>query len=506
MPASAHGPAGRAGLLSTTVAPAEDVPAWAHRNLGRLGYEELLSSTAEAARAAVAADVAYLLDAGEDGELRVRAVAGAESARPEPGAVPGGAVRVLAGAAMSLVTVPLVVDGRVTGVLAVAAAAPDRFGEQDAARLQDLADWSAPPLERARQGELEHGRRERSDFLAAASEELSVSLDEARIAAAGTSLVIGHLASWCAVLAANEGGPSRLLHAAHCDAAAQPALEWLLERVDPPAGLAPDRPFRSRAAGWRWQPEVPAGDRRRPQQARYRMRSGGTRISPGWPAARIPQRASRPAAAWVPQRADRLERPSWRPIRPGASRWMPPTRISGFWSSAVQAGTGRPGKPGNSPRAWPAGSPSPWTTPVVTYRRRVSAAGQPPPLQNPARQESGRQEPARQEPVRHEPGRQDPVREDSPRQDSPQDAQRREPVRQDSPVGRRSARRPPASRPSAISASLALLGAAQLRPERLAAERPLDELDGTRGGHQPAALAPVGSQHRIQAGGRQVAA
>ncbi len=271
-----HGPAGTAGLLATTVAPTEDVPAWARRNLGRLGYEELLSSTVEAARAVVAADVAYLLDGGEDGELRVRAIAGAESAgagsagaesagaesaRPEPGAAPGGAARSLAGAAMSLVTVPLVVDGLVTGVLAVAAAEPDRFGEHDAARLQDLADWSAPPLERARLGELEHGRRERAEFLAAASEELSVSLDEARIAVAGASLAIGHLASWCAVLAGREGGPLRLLHAAHGDAAAQPALEWLLERVEPPPGPAPDRPFRSRAAGWRWQPEVPAGDR-----------------------------------------------------------------------------------------------------------------------------------------------------------------------------------------------------------------------------------------------------
>ena len=66
--------------------------------------------------------------------------------------------------------------------------------------------------------------------------------------------------------------------------------------------------------------------------------------------------------------------------------------------------------------------------------------------------------------------------------------------------------RPAASRLLAVSVPLALLGTAQLRPERLATERPLDELDGTRGSHQPAALAPVGSQHRVQAGGRQVAA
>ncbi len=253
------GGASRVGLLARTLAEPDDVPAWARRNLSRVGYEELLSSTAEAARAVVAADVAYLLDAGEDGELRVRAVAGADPAGREPGAPPGGAVRALAGAALSLVTIPLVVDGRVTGVLAVAAAEPDRFGEQDAARLQDLADWSGPPLERARLGELEQGRRDRAAFLAAASEELSVSLDEAKIAAAGASRAIGDLAGWCAVLAAGEGRALRLLHAAHSDPAAQPVLVALLEHVDPPGVPEPELPFRSRAAGWRWQPELPDG-------------------------------------------------------------------------------------------------------------------------------------------------------------------------------------------------------------------------------------------------------
>ena len=361
-PALDRRPAGRAGLLSTTVAPTEDVPAWARRNLGRLGYEELVSSTAEAARAVVAADVAYLLDAGEDGELRVRAVAGAESARPEPGAAPGGAVRALAGAAMSLVTVPLVVDGRVTGVLTVAAAAPDRFGEQDAARLQDLADWSAPPLERARLGELEHGRRERAEFLAAASEELSVSLDEARIAAAGASLAIGHLASWCAVLAGREGGPPRLLHAAHGDAAAQSALVWLLERVDPPAGPGPDRPFRSRAAGWRWQPEVPAGDRPPPGTAEL---------------------AADPAWCFPLDAAD---------------------KNLGLLVIGGPGGHWPPREARELAAAWPAGSPSPSTTPVVTYRAGSARLAAPPagrarPPEPPARRRPGRSPPARNPPA-----------------------------------------------------------------------------------------------------------
>ena len=56
----------------------------------------------------------------------------------------------MAAGALSLVTVPLMVEGRVTGVLAAAAAEPGRFTESDASRLQDLANRSAPVLERAR--------------------------------------------------------------------------------------------------------------------------------------------------------------------------------------------------------------------------------------------------------------------------------------------------------------------------------------------------------------------
>ena len=482
-----HGPAGTAGLLATTVAPTEDVPAWARRNLGRLGYEELLSSTVEAARAVVAADVAYLLDGGEDGELRVRAIAGAESAgagsagaesagaesaRPEPGAAPGGAARSLAGAAMSLVTVPLVVDGLVTGVLAVAAAEPDRFGEHDAARLQDLADWSAPPLERARLGELEHGRRERAEFLAAASEELSVSLDEARIAVAGASLAIGHLASWCAVLAGREGGPLRLLHAAHGDAAAQPALEWLLERVEPPPGPAPDRPFRSRAAGWRWQPEVPAGDRPPPAagsapDAFRRPDQPGPAGEPD-PAAGIPAGEPDPVAGMPPGTAELAENPAW---------CFPLDAAENSLGLLVIGGAGGRWAPREA-RELAAGLARRIAVALDNagrhIPRRVSAAGQPPPRQEAPRQESARQEPARHEAgARREQALQEAARQEAAPRSCPPRRQpaRREPAR--GPARRLPARSRPvrslASRPLAVSVPLALLGAAQLRPERLAA-------------------------------------
>ncbi len=153
-------------------APEPGVPApRTGEGAGPAGFDDLLVSTVESAREAVGADTAYLLHAeeggeimntGDSGEMRVRAAA-AEGGRSAPAragfpasaararaGLPASAARALARGALSLVTVPLMVDGRVTGVLAAAAAEPGRFSESDASRLQDLADRSAPVLERAR--------------------------------------------------------------------------------------------------------------------------------------------------------------------------------------------------------------------------------------------------------------------------------------------------------------------------------------------------------------------
>jgi anti-sigma regulatory factor (Ser/Thr protein kinase) len=121
-------------------------------NAGPPGFDDLLVSTVESARDTIGADAAYLLHAAEGGELRVRAAAAEGRAPPAPGraGLPASAARALARGALSLVTVPLMVDGRVTGVLAAAAAEPGRFSESDASRLQDLANRSALALEQAR--------------------------------------------------------------------------------------------------------------------------------------------------------------------------------------------------------------------------------------------------------------------------------------------------------------------------------------------------------------------
>jgi anti-sigma regulatory factor (Ser/Thr protein kinase) len=117
-------------------------------------FEHLLVSTVETARDTIGADTAYVLHDGAEGERRVRAAAteSGEQAARVGSALPVSAARAVAAGALSLVTVPLMVEGRVTGVLAAAAAEPGRFTESDASRLQDLADRSAPVLERARLG------------------------------------------------------------------------------------------------------------------------------------------------------------------------------------------------------------------------------------------------------------------------------------------------------------------------------------------------------------------
>ena len=87
---------------------------------------------------------------------------------------------------------PFQAEGRVTGMLAVAAAEPDRFAEADLARVQQVADQVAVPLEQARLTEHDRVRRARLSFLAEASDLLAGSLDQektdrARRAAGGAA-------------------------------------------------------------------------------------------------------------------------------------------------------------------------------------------------------------------------------------------------------------------------------------------------------------------------------
>ncbi|HEY5352991.1 MAG TPA: SpoIIE family protein phosphatase [Streptosporangiaceae bacterium] len=179
------------------------------------GYDVLLGQCVASARLIVSADSAYVLVADEDGDLGLRAASGLS---------PDAWLRT----APSVSTVPFMVDGRVTGVLAVAAARAGRFADGDVQRLQQLADRMAPVLERARLADLETARRARAGVLAEASVLLAGPLDQDRILGVAGQVAVPRLAAWSAVLLAGPGSDLRLTVARHADESQAGALTWLL--------------------------------------------------------------------------------------------------------------------------------------------------------------------------------------------------------------------------------------------------------------------------------------
>ncbi len=244
-------------------------PAAREADLLQLGYDELLGHAVELAREAVAADAAYALIADEDGELRMRAAAGGGIPQfpvgdGDPGAPPGAAgmstfldlysrfaergadlAQVQNEPLHSLLTVPLAAEGRVTGMLAVAAAEPDRFTEADLARVQEVADQVALPLERARLAEHDRIRRARLSFLAEASDLLAGSLDQEKTIALAAQLVVPRLAAWCAALLPDGNGGLSPAYVWHADESMTDALTSLLGEAP-----APQVPIGAGARQW----------------------------------------------------------------------------------------------------------------------------------------------------------------------------------------------------------------------------------------------------------------
>src|SRR5215469_11271848 len=220
------------------------------RELGNLGFEELLRRTVESARDAVGADGAYALVADEEGELRVRGAVGIAS--PELLTVPPGTVVLSGGGAalsqlaLSQLSVPFLVDGRVTGVLGVGSSHDGAFSGEDSWRLQKVADRVAMSLERLRLSELERVRRGRVAFLAEASELLSTTLDQRQAVALTAQLMVPRLAAWCAVYLAHfavgsaadpratQAGELRPAYVWHEDESRIDDLSRLLDEIAPP--------------------------------------------------------------------------------------------------------------------------------------------------------------------------------------------------------------------------------------------------------------------------------
>jgi serine phosphatase RsbU (regulator of sigma subunit)/anti-sigma regulatory factor (Ser/Thr protein kinase) len=263
-------PGADAGSDATEPA-AKSVAASARRritDLLQLGYDELLGHAVELAREAAAADAAYALIADEEGELRMRAAVGGgipQLQADEDGGDEGGAAGPAGMATFldlynrfsergtdlaqvqneplhSLLTVPLAAEGRVTGMLAVAAAEPDRFSQGDLARVQDVADRLALPLERARLAEHDRIRRARLSFLAEASDLLAGNLDQEKTVALAAQLVVPRLAAWCAALLPDESGELTPAYVWHADESLIDTLTGLLNEAPAPQVRAGESP------------------------------------------------------------------------------------------------------------------------------------------------------------------------------------------------------------------------------------------------------------------------
>jgi PAS domain S-box-containing protein len=220
----------------------------------------LLQRTVERARDMLDGDSAFLLLATDDEtELEVRASTGLPSARQRfarvpveagPGrygsarmpavhedlsAVPG-AVPLLSGTGMrSVVTVPLKVEGRLTGSLGVAAEAPGRYSNEEALRLQFAADRIALAVESARLGELERLRRGSLSFLVEASDLLAGTLDRDQTLALMAQMTVPTLATWCAVYTiADQASDPYLSYVLHEDEELIDGIKSLLSKVPPP--------------------------------------------------------------------------------------------------------------------------------------------------------------------------------------------------------------------------------------------------------------------------------
>ncbi|WP_225847424.1 SpoIIE family protein phosphatase [Streptomyces sp. HPF1205] len=221
----------------------------------------LLQRTVERARDMLDGDAAYLLLATDDEtELEVRASTGLPSARQRFARVPveagtgrygsarmpavhedltavPGAVPLLSGTGMrSVVTVPLKVEGRLTGSIGVAAEAPGRYSNQEALRLQFAADRIALAVESARLTELERLRRGSLSFLVEASDLLAGTLERDQTLALMAQMTVPTLASWCAVYTIAEQSQSEpeLAFVLHEDEDRIDGIKALLSQLRPP--------------------------------------------------------------------------------------------------------------------------------------------------------------------------------------------------------------------------------------------------------------------------------
>ncbi|GAA1981263.1 SpoIIE family protein phosphatase [Kitasatospora viridis] len=226
----------------------------------------LLQQTVERARDLLDGDASYLLLATEDEtEFEVRAATGLSAGRTKNVRIPidsgrsrydsarlpavhddltvrPHSVPLLAGSGLrSLVTVPLKVEGRLIGSLAVAADRAGQYDNDQALRLQFAADRIALTVENARLAERERLRRGALSFLVEASDLLAGTLEHQQTLALMAQMAVPTLASWCAVYTQEERSKfAELAYVLHEDEERIDPLRELLRRTPAAARVTAD--------------------------------------------------------------------------------------------------------------------------------------------------------------------------------------------------------------------------------------------------------------------------
>jgi signal transduction histidine kinase len=148
----------------------------------------------------------------------------------------------------SLLGVPLLVEGRLLGVLHVGSLQPRVFSGDDARTLQLLADRVALAIEQSRLYERERVVSRRLEFLAEASELLASTLDYPTALQRLSALCVPYLGDWCIVdMVGTEGGIERVAVAHSDPKLSQRAFEP--QKSFPPNPESPHGPARAIATG-----------------------------------------------------------------------------------------------------------------------------------------------------------------------------------------------------------------------------------------------------------------
>jgi signal transduction histidine kinase len=143
----------------------------------------------------------------------------------------------------SLLGVPLLVEGRLLGVLHVGSLRPRVFSKEDERTLQLLADRVALAIEQSRLYESERAASRRLEFLAEASELLGSTLEHESAMKRLSALSVPYLGDWCIVdLLASDGRFERVA-AAHSDSGLEARAYEFQERF-PPNAESPHGPAR----------------------------------------------------------------------------------------------------------------------------------------------------------------------------------------------------------------------------------------------------------------------